>query len=75
MNNTAVREKGVESMRFILSISICLKNLYEDACIQFNHRFSFTKASKGLSLSTKRINPDIACAVICEGDVVLVAIM
>jgi len=73
MNNTAVRKKGVESMRFILSIFICLKNLYEDVCIQFNHRFPFTKVSKGLSFSIKRINPDIVCAVICKGDVVLVA--
>jgi len=70
MENTTVRKKRIESMGFILSTSICLKNLYEDTYVQFNHRFPFTKANKGLSFSMKKINPDIAYTVICKGNVI-----
>jgi len=73
MENTTVREKRIESMGFILSISICLKNLYEDTYVQLNHRFPFTKVNKGLSFSIKKVNPDVACTVICKDNVILIA--
>ena len=75
MENTTVRKKRIESMGFILSTSICLKNLYEDTYVQFNHRFPFTKVSKGLSFSIKKINPNVAYTVICKGNIILIAII
>jgi len=75
IENTTVREKEIESIGFILSTSIYLKNLYENTYVQFNHRFPFTKVSKGLSFSIKKINPDVAYTVICKGNIILIAIM
>jgi len=73
--NTTVREEGIESMGFILFISICSKNLYKNTCVQFNHRFSFTKVNKGLSFSIKKVNPDIVYIVICKSDVIPIAMI